>query len=419
MNQWSKILMIVFAIAVTAMKYAHAQSSMPVNFLPMGFTPGTSLFHDGTKTSDLNFETGITTPTHSSSAKYQNSLLSGKNFEIEYSFIMFGLEQESQYESYQIASFRIYSTWKYRISNDVILFVEPYLIFRTGADQATDGSSHQGTVFFPKDASLIWMPASWLQLRGGILDQNFVHSFLMLEDQAFPGARSTLYFGNGDLRASLIAEDDILTYSSNTSSTNQLEATPTFASAALETHYNLNRHDQVKLSAGYWQYDNLPSSLAALAMLGGNTVDRTSDTFSVFTYQYKGVEARSRLELAFGPVDFNLYSEGLYNTAAPQGLNTAWNGGGEIVFRGSQNRKYGFNAEYFHVEPDSAVSAYNSVEFDRTNRNGIMLMPYFKWGKKENKISIRFVTSTPIYNNAPQSDVTQFRIRWETAYDVL
>ena len=154
-------------------------------------------------------------------------------------------------------------------------------------------------------------------------------------------------------------------------------------------------------------------------MLGGNTVNRTSDTFSVFAYQYKGVELRSRLELGLKPVDFNLYSEAIINTAAPSGLNTGWNGGAEIVYRGSDNKKFGLNAEYFHVEPDAAVSAYNSVEFDRSNRNGIMLMPYFKWGKRQNKLSLRYVQSTLIYNNAPQSEATQFRLRWETDYELL
>ncbi len=423
MGLWAKIAFAVFTFAVCGSRPAIAQSSMQFSYLPPGFTPGASLFHENSNTNDSKTELKLDSLENSngntSKMKYQPSLFSSKNFELEYSLIMLGLEQESAYESYQILSFRIYSTMKYRISEDFVLFVEPYIIFRTGADQETDGNSHNGTVFFPKDASLIWTPLKWWQVRGGILDQNYVHSFLMTEDQAFPGVRSSLYLGAKDFGTSLLAEQSILTYSSNTSSTNQLEKTPTLESAAIESHYSFNRSNRIKLSAGYWQYDNLPSSLAALAMLGGNTVNRTSDTYSVFAYQFKGAELRSRLELGLGPIDLNLYSEGLYNEAAPKGLNIAWSAGSELSLRSTQNRKYGINFEYFHVEPDAAVSAYNSVEFDRSNRNGIMVMPYFKWGKKQNKLSLRYVQSSLIYNNAPQSEVTQFRLRWETDYDLL
>lgn len=418
MNQWSKILCAFFVVAMCVTSASYAQSTMPYSYLPPGFIPGQSLISEKPVTTELSLDSAESS-SNSTKAKLKPRLFSSKNFEFEYSFIMLGLDQESAYESYQILSFRMYSIMKYRISNDFMLLVEPYIIFRTGADQSTDGNSHSGTVFFPKDASLIWTPITWWQLRGGILDQNFVHSFLMLEDQAFPGLRSSLYVGSKNVGGSLIAEQSVLTYSSNTSSTNQLEKTPTLESVALESHFSLSRRSQVKLSAGYWQYDNLTSSLAAQSMLGGNTVNRTSDTFSIFAHQFKGAEGRSRLEMGTGPFDFNLYAEGLYNSAAPKGLNTAWTGGTELSYRSSQTLKFGFNIEYFHVEPDAAVSAFNSVEFDRSNRNGIMMLPYFKWGKKQNKLGLRYVQSALIYNNAPQSDVTQFRLRWETDYDLL
>lgn len=421
MNFGLKIILVNFVIAVCAMSSTYAQSSMPYSYLPPGSTPGVSLILDHSIAPELVLDAteNSTSSANSSKMKLKSRLFSSKDFELEYSLIMLGVDQESAYESFQILSFRIYSTMKYRIADSLFLFVEPYLIFRTGSDQSSNGNSHSGTIFFPKDASLIWTPIRWWQLRGGILDQNFTHSMLMLEDQAFLSLRTSFYLGTKDLGGSLVAEESILTYTANTNTTNQLEKTPTLTSVAIESHFNLSRRSQIKLAAGYWQYDNLPSSLAALAMLGGNTVNRTSDTFSVFAYQYKGIEARSRLEMGWGPFDLNLYSEGLYNSAAPQGLNTAWSAGSEIAYRSTQNRKFGFNAEYFHVEPDAAISEYNSYEFDRSNRNGIMLMPYFKWGKKQNKLGLRFVQSQLIYNNAPQSEVTQFRLRWETDYDLL
>jgi hypothetical protein len=308
---------------------------------------------------------------------------------------------------------------RYRIMDDLILWFEPYLIFRTGAEQTMAGHSHSGTLLIPKDASLIWTPYKWWQLRGGILDENFNHSFLMLEDQAFPALRTTFYMGSQDAGASVMGEQSVLVVSSDTNNSNQIEKTPTLEAASFETHYKFTRRNQVKLSAGYWQYDNLPSALAAEAALNGNTVTRTSDTFSVFAYQFHGYEGRARLELGIGPLDWTLYSEGLYNTGAPSGMNTAWSAGNEFVYYGAKNRKYGLNFEYFHVEPDAAVSAYNNIEFDRSNRNGIMAMPYFKWGKKQNKLSLRYVTSSLIYNNAPQSDTSQIRLRWETDYDIL
>lgn len=388
---------------VLASVLVRAQSSMPFSFLPPGFVPGVSLM-----------------PTKTPVAKNPGDLiLSSKNFEFHYSLILLGVKQESAYENYNIVSFRIYSLMKYRISDDLILWVEPFLIFRTGSDQSASGNSHSGTVFIPKDASLIWTPAAWFQLRGGVLDQNFVHSFLMLEDQAFPGIRSTMYFGDGDLRGSWLAEQSIITFSSNTNSTNQIEQTPTLTSTTFESHYTFDRHDQIKLSLGYWQYDNLPSSVAAESMLNGNTVDRVSDSYSAFTYKFRGYEARTRLELNFGRFDLNLYSEGIYNSAAPKGLNTGYSAGNELSFRSTPTQKFGMSAEYFHVEPDAAVSSFNAVEFDRSNRNGMMIQPYFQWGKRQSKISLRYVTSNLIYTNAPQSEVTQFRIRWETAYDML
>jgi len=412
-----RLLCMIWMMTLLGSLSAYAQSTMPFSFLPPGFKPGESLLRNPAD----NFGTASTTTGVGSTltTKVQPRYLSGKDFQFEYSFILLGLQQKSRYENFQIFSFRVYAEMKYRVAEDLVLMVSPFLIFRTGADQAPDGNSHNSTIFIVKDASMIWTPFVWWQLRGGILDENFYHSFMMLEDQSFPALRSTFYFGNGDLRGSLSGEQAILTFSSNTNTTNQIEETPTLQAVVAESHYNFTSRNKLKLSAGYWQYDNLPSSIAADAMLTGNTVTRQSDTFSVFAYKFHGLEARSRLELGLGPMDFNLYSEALVNDGAPKGMNTAWNAGTELMYRGSRNKKFGLNFEHFHVEPDAAVSVYNAFEYDRSNRNGIMVAPYIKWGKIQNKLSLRYVASKLIYENAPQSDNTQIRLRWETDYELL
>ncbi len=414
-------LMMVFAV----IEPSFAQSSLYYNYLPDGLTPGREFMTDPNESlaSNVAASTSVSSSVSSSTnvlnLKAQPKYFSNENFQLQYSLIMLGVTQQSQYEKFQMYSFRIYGDMRYRIGDDFYLLFAPYLIFRTGADQSTEGHSRSGTLLIPKDASLMWMPAAWWQLRGGILDQNMSHSFLLFEDQSFPGARTTFYFGNNRLGASLVGEQSLLTYSANTNNTNQLEENPTFQSASLQGHYQFTSRNQIKASVGYWQFNDLPSSLAADAMLEGNTVRRQSDTLSVFAYQFRGLEARTRLELGIGPVDWNLYAEGLQNSEAPAGMNSAWSAGNELMLRGAKNRKYGINVEYFHIEPDAAVATYNAIEFDRSNRNGVMVYPYFKWGKKQNKISMRYVQSSLVYNNAPQSDLTQFRIRWETDYDFL
>lgn len=396
---------------------AHAQSSTGEIYLPPGFSPGKSIMVDP---AEPRLQSGLGSGSPSLSTRVRPNVFSTKDFQLEYSMIMLGLQQKSEYEKFEIFSFRIYSDMRYRIADELILWVSPYLIFRTGSDQTTTGHSRSGTILIAKDASLIWTPFQWWQLRGGILDENYHHSFLLLEDQSFPAGRTTFYIGQEDLGASLVGEQAILTYTQDTNSANEIEATPTLQSAQVEAHYKFGRRNQLKLSAGYWQYDNLTSSIAAESMLNGNTVERKSDTYSVFAYKYQGLEARTRLELGIGPLDWSLYSEAIVNSGAPKGMNTGWSAGNEFVYYGARARKYGLNFEYFHVEPDAAVSAFNAVEFDRSNRNGIMAMPYFKWGqKRQNKFSIRFVTSNLMYHNAPQSDTTQVRVRWETDYEFL
>ncbi len=394
---------------------AYAQSSLPFSFLPPGFSPGKSYLQEPTETVTQTGPGGVQTMT----TKVEKSVFNSKDFQFNYSLILLGLQQKSRYENFQIYSFRVYGDMRYRITDDLLLLVSPMLLFRTGADQAPDGQGHNSTVFIAKDASMLWTPFTWWQLRGGIIDENFVHSFMLLEDQSFPALRSTFFYGNGNLRGSLLAEQAVLTFSSNTNNSNQIEETPTMETVMAETHYNFSGRNSFKLTAGYWQYDNLPSSVAADSMMTGNTVRRESDTFSVFAYQFHGPEARARLEMGFGPFDWNLYTEGLQNSAAPSRMNTGWNAGNEFLYLGSKNKKYGLNVEYFHLEPDAAVSSYNAFEFDRSNRNGVMVMPYFKWGKKQNKLSLRVVSSSPIYNNNPQSDTTQIRLRWETDYELL
>ncbi len=412
---------LILLVVGTASVGAFAQSTLPFSYyLPPGFSPGHDFFEDPNAVETaapktVNGANGTTTMT----TRVKPNYFSSKDFQMKYSLIFMGLSSQSQYEKFHIASFRFYSDVKYRISDDFMLFVSPYIIMRAGADQ-TSTQSRNSTIVFPKDASLIWTPFAWWQLRGGILDQNFYHSMLFMEDQAFPALRTSFFGGSENAGMSLVGEQAILTYSSNTNTTNQIEETPTLSTGALEAHYKFNHRNAIRASVGYWQYDNLPSAVAADAMLNGNTVRRESETFSVFAYQFHGLEVRTRLELGLGPMDFNIYAEGLRNDGAPEGMNSAWNAGTEMLYRGARNRKYGLDAEYFHVEPDAAISAYNAIEFDRSNRNGVMVMPFFKWGgKRQNKVGLRYVTSTLIYNNAPQSEVTSYRLRWETDYDFL
>jgi hypothetical protein len=411
---------LVMLVVGTSSLSAFGQSTLPFSYyLPPEFSPGHDFFEDP------NAPVAAAVPKQSSSGattlttRVQPNYFSSKDFQLKYSLIVMGLSQQSQYEKFHILSFRIYTDMKYRISEDFMLFASPYIIMRSGADQSS-GASRNSTIFFPKDASLIWTPFAWWQLRGGILDQNFYHSMLFMEDQAFPALRTSFFGGSERAGAALVGEQAILQYSSNTNTTNQIEETPTLSTGAVEGHYQFNHRSAIKASVGYFQFENLPSAVAADGMLNGNTVRRESETFSVFAYKFHGVEVRTRLELGFGPMDFNLYAEGLRNEGAPDGMNTAWNAGTEIRYRGARNRKYGLDFEYFRVEPDAAVSAYNAIEFDRSNRNGMMAMPYFKWGgKRQSKVGLRYVTSNLIYENAPQSEVTSVRLRWETDYDFL
>ncbi len=328
-----------------------------------------------------------------------------------------GSQSRSENTAAHLVDFSSDFDLKYFFDPSFYISISPSLQFQTGSTQSPDpGTQPANSVQF-NEASANWKPTTWSHLLAGALDQGARHSRLLIGSRPFPGARSQLEFGEDKLLARVAAETAIPTSSSLSTNANQIEPTPSFNSAQLELEGKPSVRGHWLMGAGVFAYENLPSAMAYESSFRGNTVDRLTDTHSVFREHYRGVEGRVLADLpVIKRVSLKLNAEGLQNTAVQSGLNQAWAAGGGLGFRWDRSTDIAITGEAFRIEPDAAVASFISGDFGSTNRVGYAGELKLSFQKGRYNISTRAGESELIFVNSPQSRERFFLVRLETGY---
>jgi hypothetical protein len=324
--------------------------------------------------------------------------------------------QDSQ-STNQYVSFGLDTKTKYWADRDLFLNFDALVKFENGSFQSLEGEKKNESGLRLQEVGAHWLLANPLLLSVGALNQATNHSDLLFDDQAFPAVRAQVkLFKSGTGLTSLELEQAIPTSSSLNTNTRATESTPRFLSASLSFNYETFNYFW-NTRVGAYSFDNLPSSVAYQSGLRGNTVNSLTETESLFSYEFAGLDAESSLRV---PVmrgwDFTGAVSYLKNNKAPTTSNSAYalTAGSEFFFVGQKS--WDLSMTGFRIESDAAVAYFNSDSFFNTNRIGYNLKSYMNFRKRHFRVGVSYTEAEVIYLNPVQSREKSLMLMLETFY---
>lgn len=337
-------------------------------------------------------------------------------FSAEWRLRLAGSDVKDERSQSKVVDIRTDIKAKYLLGKSLHLDLQPSLRLQSGQTQSVDGADKAENKILLNQAAAHYLPFSFVRLSAGALNQRHMHTGLLVDSLAFPAARIEAMARAANTRTGLAVESAIPTSTSLSTNTKDLEPTPSLNSAALKFQWQAARNLYLKTSAGYFIYNNLPSSVAQQSNLLGNEVAKISDAQYAFIYKYEGYEAS--LEVAF-PVfslmDIKLGAEYLQNTKAPAKENSAtrYFAAGEFELNG--NMDLVVEGSYFSVAPEAAVAYFNAGGYE-TNRVGYSAESYLSFKKEGFNLGVKYTDSEVMFNRDPQSREKTLMIKLETFY---
>lgn len=297
--------------------------------------------------------------------------------------------------------------------------IEPTIRFSSGFIQdyeAKGGNSSQVNLMH---ASLNYQAWETLKIETGVLEQTRTHNKILLDDQSFPALKIQLFKQSSSAKYYLYTQNSIVSSSSLSTRTQELEPTPTFQSLGIGFQYfPFGNLAEIQFSA--FRFENLPRSLAKESSYFGNTTKKTSENDYEFAYEYGGYEITSKLDWKIiDRLSAVVSASYLQNKEAPSEFNQAYliNYGPRWNFNSTHTLFLG--GRYFKIEPDAAVAALNSFELGHTNRQGYGVDMAVEFKKMNLTIAASYLDSELIYLSTEQSRQRAFVLKLETRYDFL
>lgn len=161
------------------------------------------------------------------------------------------------------------------------------------------------------------------------------------------------------------------TASSMSNNSNDLNQTPSLSMGGIGVDLGSEKEVfNLRAQLNAFQYDGLPTSLATASVLQGNSGTNTTGSDYKFKYQFQGIEALSLAKLtATRNIQVILSAAYLANTQAPVEKNSAWAARSAIQLQATNKIQFIPCFEYYRVESDATIAAYNDVKY-QTNRIG-------------------------------------------------
>lgn len=320
-----------------------------------------------------------------------------KKFNGSWNFALSNSQYRDEFNQKNMTATSVGVDLTYDLTRVLQLKFNPRFAFETGYLQTETQSDSSYSAWTTKEASVNLTPVEYVELSAGALNQSALHSRLLLADIAFPAVRLTLQTAeNQNLRFGFKAQSAIATSSSLSTETNELEKTPSFQSAGLFTQGQWRRF-KFGLRANYFQFKNLPTSLATVSGVLGNTVNSTSNDMSEFAYEYKGYEVNGNSKILVGRFSYEIKAAFVKNTVVEKELSEGFRVENSLAMKVHPEWSMAPSYEYFKIAPDAAVAAYNSSSLT-ANRVGYRagfsaeMLKIFKASIKAGQRSVVYVS---------------------------
>lgn len=374
-------------------------------------------------------------------AQAQNSLLSNKGtfqlFSNQYSFQddlladvqpgqlgavwrarMYGEAVEFESQSAQIGTVDFFVESKYKMLQNLEALVFFRAKFAAGRSQDFYGDLEPDSGVLLREGSLKYTPFEFLNVKAGIINQDWLNNPQLVWRQSFPGASIRLSNKFTDTFELAFTSQYLIPTSQTLSTrTGDKEATPSFTTQTLNANYQ-NAGLNIIGSATYFEFQDLPSMVAFTSLQRGNDrILQNGPNNSRFRYQFKGwvgaFGANYRINDSLEP--FGGYSL-MQNTKAEDTYDTA-----QMVEVGNrihmENHIFSLAYENFFTESDVAPAFYNSFGYGNTNRKGQGIDAYWQFKKHNFRVRAQYYKTNVINDNGIQQDSDYFYLGVESGYD--
>lgn len=359
----------------------------------------------------------------SSRPDFENEEFSAQNLQANWYVSLGGKRNQDALSNQKTeANFSINLNASYDLTSFLNLKASPRLYFRNGNVQSDSATSGKDNTVELAEASANFHYDEMVQFSLGALNQGRHFSRMFIDDIAFPAANLSLQLGTAGTAekkesfAALSVQSAIPTSSTLTTNSRDYEKTPTLSMIGTQgqvvwENWSLNPR------LNYFEYKNLPSTVASDSGVLGNSVRRLSDDTSSaaeFLYPYQGFEGGlvTRYD-ATRNLGFHLAGHFSENTAAPKNLAQASTFQlGMDYWMGSL--KWTPSFEYFKIAPDAAVAYYNEAlyETNRVGYQGGLALQY----KKIFVIALKGGERDVVFESATQSREHFYSLALETLH---
>ncbi len=311
---------------------------------------------------------------------------------------------------------------KYRILERLDLDLKATVLFQGGQAQTRFGDlMPSGPAFLNHGfLNLDILDNGMFELQAGALSQYEVFgNNLFISKRSFPGIGESFTYQTDELKLNLMAQQVVPTTFTFSTDLVERESTPTLNTVKGSLGYNLETLS-FYFSGGYFDYNDLPNSVADVSRLYGNKTDGTGNN-TVFAFDFRGW--MTNFNTVYSPskdTSFRFGVDMLENLGAPKTFNQS-----QIIQLSAHhrfNRDLGFDiiVSDFFVESD-AVPAFFTSRMIQTNRRGNGIEVGIQWLEKKVRLSAGYMV-TDLINPDPalrqlESDI--ITINLETAYDLF
>ncbi|GEM_PF-1563250 len=337
-------------------------------------------------------------------------------FKASWRLSLAGTDRHDERSQAKLVDFRTDIKARYLLNNQLLLDVQPSLRLQSGQTQSVDGADKAESKIQLYQAAAHYAPLQNIQFSAGALNQETMHTRLLIDRIAFPAARLLGKMKADGISTSLAFETAIPTSTSLSANTKELEPTPSLNSATLKMQASASPRQYAKASAGYFIYGNLPSAVAQQSNLLGNTVHEISSAQHKFAYNYEGYEASAEVKYPiFFAIDLFAGAEYIQNTKTLSEYSRGSNiyVGTELYLK--KDMQFVVEGSYFSVAPDAAVAFFNAGGYE-TNRVGYSLDTALSFRKQGFKVGLKYIDSEVMFNDDAQTREKTLLIKLETFY---
>lgn len=304
----------------------------------------------------------------------------------------------------------------YKLNRQLSFQINPIFRYSNGATQSFDTSDKTENRITLNNAAIEFQPIRNIELNAGALNQEKIHSSLLVDSIPFPAARFTLKTEATDqLVVGLVAQNAIPTTSSLASNTGEKEKTPSLTTASLKGNYKSDSFG-LRLHAGFFQWENIPTSVAQKSYGLGNSVEVISDSEGRWQYKYSGLDTKIESNIEFGATSVRFGVDYLKNNKAPARLNTAYQLWGILNYQFDPNLNAQLLVSRFRVESDATLAYFAPGRFFNTNRNGQSFEGKIAFPKDGYNLALRFTEADVISEHPIQLKERNLILKLETTY---